>query len=775
MKSNKKNRLFKTFLSSYLILLTVTLLLNVSVYFQSYQRIEQNTLENHILLLQQTADSIERLVEDIQNTGKRALASRYVESLMFSTPSELSVRKKMSVMYLQKELLSATAYNSYFNEIYMYFSNPQLAASTSGIQYQQEFEHTLKEKLNFSFEEFSSLFLRQNGMISIAITTDAYNQPVIAACVYDAVVTQTPVVTCMMLLNTHPIQKILDMKESSELETAWLIDESAHILSSSSSSQLPADLVEKINQDTRCDSHFSYQIDGKPYQILQIGLSVPGWKLVCAIDMEQYCKPLADTQKAYLYITAVCLALGIAIAFFFSRRNTSRIQKITHQFIKGLEPDDQSRDELALLEGGIRRLLEKNESYQDSIRQHLPQLQQAWLIRVMHGKIKSPDIFSQNNADYQLRFSSNLFFVIGLEITNYSADTVQTEDSNEDVFEMINYSLGLFARQFLNRHYDCEVCTYNDNLFCIVSFRKAPDLTDVNAARGCMKQILDYSGEMVSYIESKIDVTLRCYVSHPEEGPEGIAKAYAETRDGMEQMDVFSLPMKIASQEDLLNSMYTQEDSENPELLLSMLSNLVADGNCGQVWPVFSASLSAMGPSRKKSSFQCLKSYALLIVNQMAENLFKSDAHALLIRYEVAEQISGLNNLKELQDFVQLFSSQLHQLLNEKDAVPSGLANEVKEYIDEHYSDSMMTVYSLADIFHISQSYLLRVFKKDMKMGVLEYISHCRVNEAKRLLKESSATINEIAEKVGYTNSLALIRAFKKYENLTPTAYRKIF
>lgn len=775
MGFHKRNKLFSTFLSSYLLLLLVTLLLNVSVYSQAYQRIEQNTLENHMLLLQQTADSIERLVEDMQSTGKRALASQYVESLMFCNSSNLSARKKMSVMHLQKELLNTIAYNHYFNEIYMYFSNPRLAASSSGIQYQAEFENTLMEKLNWSFEDFASFFSCQNNMISIAITTDAYGHQVVVACVYDAVITQTPIVTCTMLLNTQTIQALLDMKENSSLQSAWLIDEKGHTLSSADANQLSSELMAKIDQNTTEGSPFSCQIDGTAYQILQQELSVPGWKLVCAIDMAQYSRSLWDTQKVYLCITAACLALGIGIALFFSRRNTARIQKITHQFIKGLESDSQSRDELALLEGGIRRLLEENEAYQNSIQQHLPQLQQTWLIRVMHGKVKSLDIFQQHNADYQLHFSSNLFFLVGLEITNYSADSMRTEDSNEDVFEMIHYSLGLFAQQFLDKYYHCEVCTYNNNVFCVVNFQQAPDLTDVDAMHECMRQMKRNAFEMVSYIESKIDVTLRCYVSRPEEGPEGIAKAYMETRDGMEQMDVFSLPMEVSSQEDLLNVMYTQKGTENLELLLSMLSNVVSEGSWDQVWPIFSAGLSAMTPPRRNSSFQCMKSYSLLIADRMTENLFKEDAHTLLIRYEVAERIAELHNLKELQAFSESYARQLHQLLNEKDSIPSGLASEVKEYVDEHYSDSMMTVYSLADIFHISQSYLLRIFKKDMKMGVLEYISHCRVNEAKRLLKESDATINEIAEKVGYTNSLALIRAFKKYENLTPTAYRKIF
>lgn len=75
----------------------------------------------------------------------------------------------------------------------------------------------------------------------------------------------------------------------------------------------------------------------------------------------------------------------------------------------------------------------------------------------------------------------------------------------------------------------------------------------------------------------------------------------------------------------------------------------------------------------------------------------------------------------------------------------------------------------------MSPSYMLRVFKKDCSAsGVLDYIHQRRVDTAKLLLREGSDTVEHIAEAVGYSNGLALIRAFKRLEGITPTAYRKL-
>ena len=100
------------------------------------------------------------------------------------------------------------------------------------------------------------------------------------------------------------------------------------------------------------------------------------------------------------------------------------------------------------------------------------------------------------------------------------------------------------------------------------------------------------------------------------------------------------------------------------------------------------------------------------------------------------------------------------------------LSKDIVKYINENYSNPELNVASIADKFGFSASYLLRIFKRDMYCGVLDYIHKQRVKAAKIMLKESDETVADIAEKIGYANALALIRAFKRLENTTPTAYR---
>ena len=55
-------------------------------------------------------------------------------------------------------------------------------------------------------------------------------------------------------------------------------------------------------------------------------------------------------------------------------------------------------------------------------------------------------------------------------------------------------------------------------------------------------------------------------------------------------------------------------------------------------------------------------------------------------------------------------------------------------------------------------------------MGLLDYIHRRRLDKAKELINEMSVV--NVALQVGYTDSKALINAFKRYEGTTPGKFR---
>lgn len=98
---------------------------------------------------------------------------------------------------------------------------------------------------------------------------------------------------------------------------------------------------------------------------------------------------------------------------------------------------------------------------------------------------------------------------------------------------------------------------------------------------------------------------------------------------------------------------------------------------------------------------------------------------------------------------------------------------QVVEYVRTHYTDPELSLYQLSEQFGMSQSAISRGFKNASGSRLVDYIHLLRINQAKKLLAETNLTVYEIADQVGYNTSWTMTRAFKRYEQMTPGAYRE--
>jgi len=56
---------------------------------------------------------------------------------------------------------------------------------------------------------------------------------------------------------------------------------------------------------------------------------------------------------------------------------------------------------------------------------------------------------------------------------------------------------------------------------------------------------------------------------------------------------------------------------------------------------------------------------------------------------------------------------------------------------------------------------------------MFEYLTTLRMQRARKLLRETTYSIYEVANGIGYESDLAFSKAFKRAMGVTPTSYRK--
>lgn len=113
------------------------------------------------------------------------------------------------------------------------------------------------------------------------------------------------------------------------------------------------------------------------------------------------------------------------------------------------------------------------------------------------------------------------------------------------------------------------------------------------------------------------------------------------------------------------------------------------------------------------------------------------------------------------------------QALVEKKLEESGdLISTIKCYIQEHLSDTDLNRQQIADEIHINPDYMSHLFHKKTGVSLVSYISEQRINTAKKLLATTMLSLQQIAERVGFSNSSYFHRQFKKTVGITPQQYR---
>ena len=100
------------------------------------------------------------------------------------------------------------------------------------------------------------------------------------------------------------------------------------------------------------------------------------------------------------------------------------------------------------------------------------------------------------------------------------------------------------------------------------------------------------------------------------------------------------------------------------------------------------------------------------------------------------------------------------------------IAATICQYIDENYANPMLSRSFIAEQLGFSVSYLSHVLKEQNNQTVMNLIHKKRIAEAKKLLITSSLNLQEIAERIGYTNTWTFSRAFRSIENISPGKYR---
>lgn len=98
----------------------------------------------------------------------------------------------------------------------------------------------------------------------------------------------------------------------------------------------------------------------------------------------------------------------------------------------------------------------------------------------------------------------------------------------------------------------------------------------------------------------------------------------------------------------------------------------------------------------------------------------------------------------------------------------------IQQYIEQNF-DRSITVGDLAQLAHLSESGLNRLFKKETGLTPLEYVIETRIEKSKMLLRRKDIPVTEIAMRCGFGSNAHFTSCFKRLAHVSPSEYRQAY
>lgn len=154
------------------------------------------------------------------------------------------------------------------------------------------------------------------------------------------------------------------------------------------------------------------------------------------------------------------------------------------------------------------------------------------------------------------------------------------------------------------------------------------------------------------------------------------------------------------------------------------------------------------------------------------------------IRLGVTRFLLKPSNMDEIEEAIKVMVSNLKSKnifseenitclddLKSDNVASSFIVNNAIKYIENNYAHKL-TLSEVAEKTYISQWHLSKLLNRHMGQNFSEILNNVRIKEAKKLLKDPSLRIGDIAEMVGFVDMAHFSRVFKKIVGISANEYR---
>lgn len=315
-----------------------------------------------------------------------------------------------------------------------------------------------------------------------------------------------------------------------------------------------------------------------------------------------------------------------------------------------------------------------------------------------------------------------------------------------------------------------EICGMSENLESVSLGDEHSAIFMMCGQDGGEREAAIVIGKIQETVEQFCKIRMSAGISSAHPFPSSVKEAYGEAVQALEKRFYESVSMHIYKGAVVRTEVSFKELRECGEKLLSGVSSQEEKMVQMYLRRIFHLML---GSSMELEDIynevkRLLMGYQGILLNHQSQKGTYENLQVLQPEYLYQFKLG-----KELQSWFETVTAQVMEFLKKEPSESSDLIDRIKFYISKNYRTA--TRQNVADYFFLNPSYLSQLFKAETGEVFTEYMTRIRMEEAKKMLEETSYKIHHIAELVGYTSNQHFTRTFKKYTGFLPVEYKKKF
>jgi AraC-like DNA-binding protein len=483
------------------------------------------------------------------------------------------------------------------------------------------------------------------------------------------------------------------------------------------------------------------------------------WIYVSSHSLDLLMDKANNLKTQNILITMAIMFLDMMLVYAISKKISGPINSLVRDIKnkQGFELND-SKNELVFLSKAFEQIVQQESKLTSLLELSRSSANELYIMDLLNGNLGK---YTGTKEEREL--FKYIHFVVAM-LTIDKEDMFLSKYTPEQRYYLRSLLIKKCEETFVDE-FQCRAITYDNNTLAIIINLETYDCTKTDKL---LKASFNSISEMAFGL---IGNTISVGIGGCHSNLEGIKESSIEATEALKRKLIKGNNSIIFWNVDMFeNNKYFYPYNREKHIL-----NYLSLNNFNDIEPEIAEMINEIKSTPAISCDNAIQIFNQLIgstVKYLVEaNVNISDIFGNI--YNVYRQISSKETLEDIEQFFIEFYSEIVKYTSERKVSDTKHIDRILEYINMNYRNEIDFEQMATDI-GISYSYIRKIVKEVTGKSLLDYVNILRINEAKRLIRQTDMTITEIASNLGYNNIQSFSRFFKKYEGITPGEFRNI-